>query len=171
MGESAFGRKMAAALGRPLDGACAARPNGTLTVAPIFAGVGAGIGAVLGGPILAGVGGGLGALAGFLVAGRRARRRTPPLAGNMALVLDPQRFELHALGAIGTKPTELLLSARYAEVASVSLGENWLGVWAELELRSGERVELEAGKRGVAAGGDVFETLRERCGAVAAGTA
>jgi hypothetical protein len=81
----------------------------------------------------------------------------------MALVLDSSGFELHALGPMGTKPTERLVAASYADVRSVELGENWLGVWAEVEMDSGERIAVEAGKRGIGAGRDVLGALDERC--------
>ena len=165
LGESRWEGRIAEALGRPIEGACAARPRGTLLLPPLCAGAGAGFGAALAGVIGAGLGGGLGALIGFAIAAWRARRYDPPLAGQMAVVLTESGVELHAMGGLGTRPTGLLLAAAYGEVSELELGEGRLSLRARIGLESGHAVEIEAGKRGVGAGGEVLEALRARTSA------
>ena len=162
MGDDRFERRIADALGRSIDGACAVRPRGTLIVAAVGAAVLAGIGGVLAGAIGGGVGGGLGALIGFLIAARRARAQEPPLAAQMALVLTAEGFELHSMGAMGTRPAEALFTASYDEVASVELEQGRLSHRAAIGLRSGARVEIESGRYGIGAGGELLAALRAR---------
>jgi hypothetical protein len=162
MGDDRFERRIAEALGRPIDGACAVRPRGTLILAAVGAGVLAGIGGVLGGALGGGLGGGLGALIGFVIAARRARAQEPPLAAQMALALTADGFELHSMGAMGTKPAAALLAAPYEEVTSVELEQGRLSHRAAIGLRSGATVEIESGRYGIGAGGELLAALRAR---------
>jgi hypothetical protein len=160
MAQTAFTERIARHLGRPVEAACAVRAPGTTIVPALCAGVGAGIGAVVGGgAIFAGIGGGVGALVGYLVMALRARRSG--LAAAMALVLDSDGVELLALGPLGTRPAGTIRSIPYAEIAGIDARERLLEV--RIALRTADGVlELEGGRRGVGAAPPVVEELRRR---------
>ena len=169
MEQSRFATKIAARLGRPINGACVVRPRRTILIAAMAAGVGAGVGSVLGDSVGAGVGGGLGAVLGFGIAAVLARRRSPALTYNMALVLTDEGVELHSLGGLlGQRLGRQVLAASYGEISVVGTDEGILNLAATLNLASGETVELEGGKRGVGAVGETFAELGRRAEAVAA---
>jgi hypothetical protein len=161
--ESRSGRRIAEALGREVDEACAVRTRqGTLAIG-IGAGVGAAAGALLGGAVGAGLGGGIGAAVGIAAAIALAGRLAPPLAWQMALVLSADGFELYSLSWRG-QPDDRLVSASYDEVESATVEPKWMTLRTRIGLGTRGTIDLEATKGGRESGLTALELLRARAG-------
>jgi hypothetical protein len=160
MQQTGFTARLSRHLGRPVEAACAVRPPGATLTWALCAGVGAGLGAALGGSaVLAGVGGGLGVLVGYLIVWLRTRGGGQAVA--MALVLQPGHLELLRLGPMGTKPAGTVRSIPYSEISGVAAQQRLLEVRLVLQTAQG-LLERDGGRRGVGAAPPVVEELKRR---------
>lgn len=160
-----YTEKTAERIGRPLDAAATVRPRNGSVVLGVCAGIGAAIGiTLLGGAIGGGIGGGLGAAIGIALASFLSRESDPPLAYQNVMALDAEGAAFHSVSSLSGRPTEEVFRLLHGEVEQVVVSEKMLTVRAEVILRDGRTMELEAGKFGVGTGREAFALLRERAG-------
>jgi hypothetical protein len=155
-----FDERIAASIDHRLDAVCAVRPPGLVAIGALGAGVGAGIGSVVGGsPLWAGVGGGVGALVGSLIAWLLTRGTG--LSLGMALALTADRLELHRLNLLGTRAVGLIRAVPYPEIRAVEAKSRLLEIRITV-VTDGAPLVVHTGKYGIGEGTEFADLLKRR---------
>lgn len=158
-----FRDRIAASVDHPIDAVCSARPPTMVWIGALGAGIGAGVGSVVGGsPLWAGVGGGLGVLAGYLVVWLLSRGTG--LSLGMALALTDDRLELHRLNAFGSRAVGLIRTVPYSEIRAVEAKDRLLEIRITV-ITDGAPLVVHTSKRGIGAGVEFADLLRRRIAA------
>jgi hypothetical protein len=158
-----FRDRIAESVDHPIDAACAARPPGMVWIGALGAGLGAGIGSIVGGsPLWAGVGGGLGVLVGYLVVWLTSRGAG--LSLGMALALADDRLELLRLNTLGSRAVGLIRAIPYTEIRAVEATDRLLEIRITVVSDQAPLV-VHTSKRGIGAGREFADALKRRIAA------
>ena len=158
-----FRDRIAESVDHPIGAAYSARPPGMVWIGAVGAGLGAGIGSVVGGsPLWAGVGGGLGVLVGYMVV--LLLSRGTGLSLGMALALTDDGLDLHRLNVLGTRAVGIIRAVPYPEIRTVEAKNRLLEIRITV-ITDGAPLVVHTSKRGIGAGGEFADLLKRRIAA------